>query len=428
MIACIKSLAVAMLITAASAGNPFVTKKSNVKAKNSYMRKLMNGAKATSNSQLHPNRKLDENDDEEYQVDISQYSLKFGKCQFVQGYSDELAEDEEYDSVLAVNRFIIFRLCPTSSCESSCNTGYGEYMVDMDEYLMATTEYRLEQQEEYCDECDENCEQDDAAQDDGGRRLDEAEQNPNVDCDTCVSTCQKIENMEANGYIDATNYLECAALEQNNDDDGADVEYFTGAMCAASGAKIKIGVFNDENCMELNEDLDIEDYLADGDGNQLKLSHQVLKTVYDADECISCEQKDEDAADDDAANDDAAEVEIKEVCENVYMAAAKCEKSHSFDNGYSNYAGYSNQMANEEVVCDFIDSIQDGTYDQYGSIVVGGADSSTSSSSSTTGGQKFALTFFILGTVGLAVYAAMLHTNLTKNSKADLSTQGGAMA
>merc|ERR1711957_545865 len=167
-------------------------------------------------------------------------------------------------SVLSLNRFIIFRLCPTSSCASSCNTGYGEYMVDMDEYLMATTEYRLEQQEE--------------------------------------------------------------------------------------------------------------------------------------------------------------------VCENVYMAAAKCEKSHSFDNGYSNYNGYSNQMANEEVVCDFIDSIADGTYDQYGSIVVGGADSSTSSSSSTTGGQKFALTFFILGTVGLAVYAAMLHTNLTKSAKADLSSQGGAMA
>merc|ERR1712238_430958 len=227
----------------------FVAKKSNVKAKNSYMRKLMNGAKATSNSQLHPNRKLDE-DEEEYEVDISQYSLKFEKCQFVQGYSDEMGEDEEYDSVLGVNRFIIFRLCPTSSCASSCNTGYGEYMVDMDEYLMATTEYRLEQQEEYCEECDENCEQDDQAQDDA-RRLDEAEQNVNVDCDTCVTTCQKIENMEDNGYIDATNYLECAALEQNNDDD-------------------------------------------DEDGNQLKLSHNLLKTVYDPDECLSCEQVDED--------------------------------------------------------------------------------------------------------------------------------------
>merc|ERR1712028_22475 len=168
-------------------------------------------------------------------------------------------------------------------------------------------------------------------------------------------------------------------------------------MCANSGAKIKIGVFNDENCMQLNENLDIEDYLADGDGNQLKLSHNLLKTVYDPDECLSCEQVDEDENNGDDGNDDA-EVEIKEVCENVYMAAAKCEKSHSFDNGYSN------QMANEEVVCDFIDSIADGTYDQYGSIVVGGADSSTSSSSSTTGGQKFALTFFILGTVGLAVY------------------------
>merc|ERR1712238_447945 len=88
--------------------------------------------------------------------------------------------------------------------------------------------------------------------------------------------------------------------------------------------------------MQLNENLDIEDYLADGDGNQLKLSHNLLKTVYDPDECISCEQVDEDENNGDDGNDDA-EVEIKEVCENVYMAAAKCEKSHSFDNGYSNY-------------------------------------------------------------------------------------------
>jgi hypothetical protein len=42
--------------------------------------------------------------------------------------------------------------------------------------------------------------------------------------------------------------------------------------------------------------------------------------------------------------------------------------------------------------------------------------------------QKFSLTFFILGSVGLAGYAAMMHSQLTKGAKADLSRQGGAMA
>jgi len=72
--------------------------------------------------------------------------------------------------------------------------------------------------------------------------------------------------------------------------------------------------------------------------------------------------------------------------------------------------------------------LKSGTYSQDGEIVVGGSSSYSSGGTSTTGGQKFALTFFILGTVGLAVYAAMLHSQLTKGGKADLSTQGGAMA
>merc|ERR1712151_729217 len=107
---------------------------------------------------------------------------------------------------------------------------------------------------------------------------------------------------------------------------------------------------------------------------------------------------------------------------------AKCENKHGFDDGYSNYYANENQPENEETVCDFISSLKSGTYAQDGEIVVGGSDSYRSGATSTTGGQKFALTFFILGTVGLAVYAAMLHSNLTKSAKSDLSSQGGAMA
>merc|ERR1711997_1366973 len=95
---------------------------------------------------------------------------------------------------------------------------------------------------------------------------------------------------------------------------------------------------------------------------------------------------------------------------------------------YSNDGEFENQISNEELVCDFISSLKSGTYSQDGEIVIGGNKIYASGGTATTGGQKFALTFFIIGTVGLAVYAAMLHSQLTKGGKADLSTQGGAMA
>merc|ERR1711971_444387 len=105
--------------------------------------RLMRGASPTENSQL---RRLDEDKD----VDISGYSLKFQKCQFVKSYDDELAEEEDARTVLATKHFVVFRLCPSNSCDS-CNYGYGEYLVDMEEYLEATIEYAQDKQEEKCD-------------------------------------------------------------------------------------------------------------------------------------------------------------------------------------------------------------------------------------------------------------------------------------
>ena len=67
------------------------------------------------------------------------------------------------------------------------------------------------------------------------------------------------------------------------------------------------------------------------------------------------------------------------------------------------------------------------TYSHDGEIVVGGSKVYTAGGTAATGGQKIALTFFIVVTVEIAVYAAMLHSQLTKGGKADLSAQGGAV-
>ena len=401
-------VAVALLMATSALANPFAAKQTPSDSNSAYMSKLLSSA-----------RRLDGDDNVEIDADLTGYSLKFNKCQFVKAYDQDLA-DAGADSVLATQRFVIFRLC--SKC-SSCTYGYGEYAIDMDDYLAYTVEYRQEEQEEMCETCNANCyyNNDDgaaaaddgaAAADDQGRRL-----SSSYDCSTCVSACQKIENMEANYYIDATTFINCQQIQEDN---GYGALY-AGPMCASRGSKIKIGVFTDEDCMYLDSSKDVEDYLADENGNQFRVSHALLKTVYDETECISCLADKE-------GDDDAAEDEAKEVCENLYATAGKCEQIHGFDSGVSSYYAADNQEKNEELVCEFISSLKSGTYSQDGEIVIGGSRAYTAGGSSTTGGQKFALTFFILGTVGLAVYAAMLHSQLTKGGKANLSSQGGAMA
>jgi hypothetical protein len=437
-------LIAAFTLLAAVTANPFAPKSTN-SAKSAYMSKLMRGATPTANSQL---RRLDE---DEYEVNIAAYSVKFEQCQFVKSYDAELAEDEDSSTVLATKRFVVFRLCPNSGC-ASCNVGnYGEYLVDLDTYLQAAVEYMSDYQEGMCEACDECNANDDGGADDGDdadgndgndgdqdndgdndggdeRKLKKSSRklaSYNVDCDTCYDDCQKIANMEDNGFYDATNFLECDMIYDPEDDNRQ--AYYAGPICASNGSKIKIGVFTDENCAYLDSTKDVDDYLKNDDGNAMKLSHALLKTTY-SDTCISCkEPADDDDENNDGGNDAEDADEVIELCETLYEASAKCELVHGFDGGYSNYDGYENQLANEEVVCDFLTSLKSGTYDEEGEIVVTGAASS-SNSTDTSGGQKLALTFFILGTVGLAGYAAMLHSKLTKGGKTDLSSSGGAMA
>jgi len=403
---------------AAGKKNPFAPKVTRNTAKGHMNAKIMGAAT--------PIRKLEEEDQE---VDLTGYSIKFEKCQFVKQYDAEEGGGEENDSILSTKRFVIFRLCPDSSC-SSCNYNYGEYLIDMETYLEATLEFKNEQQENYCETCNqcvewaaEEAENDD--QNGNDEENDEAWKCQNINTNSCYEECQNIENMEENGYMDASEFVECQQLDY---EDNYGNQFYAGAMCASSGTRIKIGIFTDEECSNYDSSLEVENYLQNGDGYNMKLSYHLLKQTFASDECVaSCLQEDEDQ---NQQNDDEdeKEAETAEVCENLYEAAGKCEKNHGFESQIVNYENYDNQVRNEELVCDFISSLQAGHYDQTGEIVVNGGRTTMGGGSATTGGQKFALTFFILGSVGLAGYAAMLHSQLTKGAKADLSRQGGAMA
>jgi len=368
-------------------------------AENKMKSKLLSKAKPLS-------RRLEDGDDADAEVaiDLTGYSIVFEKCQYVKFYNvgdeDNGGNDEDGGSVLSTNKFVIFKLCNSNSCSSGCNYDYAEYVVDMDTYVAALIEMKQESVENTCGTCQENCQlDDDAAQ-------------YSSDCQTCMDTCDSYDNLEENGYGDASEYTEC---QQAANDDDANA-YYTGAYCSNDGSQISIGVFSDENCSSR-----VSGKSAATMAGLSGFSDHILSATYSSD-CISClvENDDEDQADD-------YEPETAETCQELYDAAGKCESPTSFAGGYLSY--YSSQASNEDDICNFISSLDSGTYDQSGEIVIGdGGVSYRSGGSGATGGQKFFLTVLILGTIGLAGYAAMLHQQITGGSTDGLGKQGGALA
>jgi hypothetical protein len=253
----------------------------------------------------------------------------------------------------------------------------------------------------------------------------------NVDTTTCYSECQNIENMEANGYVDASAYTGCVKLNAADADGN---NYYASAVCGSSGSsnqsRIKIGVFTDQYCTYYDDSLDIASMLTNNDGTSMALSYHLLKETFASDTCIASCLKEQENQNQNNNNGEAAAAEVSELCEQLYQTSGKCESAHGFADGMKTYdeADYANQELNEELVCNFITAVKSGTYDLTGEVVVTGGRHTVHGGSATTGMQKFSLTFFILGTLALAGYAAMMHSQLTKGSKADLARQGGAMA
>ncbi|GFH55092.1 hypothetical protein CTEN210_11568 [Chaetoceros tenuissimus] len=320
------SIAMALMTGAASA-NPFAVKTTPTNAKADYNARLVAAA--------IPVRKLEIATDVE--VDLTNYSLRFEKCQVVNSYSQDEVAVKKASTVLSTSQFVLFRFCPSGICSNSCDYNYDEYMVDMEKYLEIATDYRKEEQEEMCNTCEKICDNNTYYNDDNADTEEEADGDDSngerrklamiVDCDTCQSECRKIENMEANYYVDATKFIKC---QQIKEDDGYNGALYAGPICASQGAKIKIGVFKDEDCMFFDSSKDVETYIVNEDGYPMRLSHALLKTTYSSSyQCISCVEDVDDQAKANAGN--------KEVCAELYDAAAKSEMNHSSS---SNSAGF----------------------------------------------------------------------------------------
>jgi hypothetical protein len=102
-------------------------------------------------------------DYDNFAFDVSNYSLKYVKCQMIRTYSDSIAayQGNEYmpNTILEREQFVVFRFCPTSSCSADsnygCDSNYGEYILPLSDYLTAMKDYNDDRLQAYCDYCEE---------------------------------------------------------------------------------------------------------------------------------------------------------------------------------------------------------------------------------------------------------------------------------
>uniref|UniRef100_A0A7S1BM50 Uncharacterized protein n=1 Tax=Corethron hystrix TaxID=216773 RepID=A0A7S1BM50_9STRA len=270
-------------------------------------------------SLLKAARKLEDGNDEIDYTYVANYSIKFQGCHHVSQWNAEV--DEDNDVRLQTVRLARFRLCATGSCSNSktagCSSGYGDYVVDLNTFVESYLQDKQQTEEYNCQVAEENsgCDADDVD-----------------DQDTCqysyymsqgLDYC--IENEDGEEEFDAQEYAQCAQVEfeAGNDDDNRrrkleedeEVQYFIGAYCADQGGEIRLGLFTDDTCTEMSE----TSYSSLSGGSSLPYSTKSLIS----EECISCrEPNDDENQDGDDAED---EDQVKEICEQVYSYAGKCE-------------------------------------------------------------------------------------------------------
>jgi hypothetical protein len=345
-----------------------------------------------------------------FEYDLSSFSLHFEKCQYVKSFDDEIAENEDYEGVFATQHFVVFKMCPSDECDT-CDGVHGEYVVEIDNYLMATVEYEKEQFEYMCNNCNERC------------------NNDGDYCSGCGKLCYQWANLEANGYVDASKYMECQKLDvQNNDDNNGDdeVELYVGPKCSSDGKSIKVGLFSDEDCFEPVTDMDVEEMIG------AKLSYYALSSVVaNADTgnkvCLSCKESDNNANDGDNADED----EVNEMCEEIYASSAKCESVYGLESGFIDVnrenGDYENQVENEFMACTFINSLVWNSYTETGEInYMAEQDEVIREVTATQAVSLSMIGLAFVALLGAAYYMDMKIERLYP--KIGLSAQGGVVA
>lgn len=324
----------------------------------------------TGLSLLSKARRVDE-EEADYTF-VANYDIKFQGCHHVSQWNAEV--DGEEDVRIETKRLVRFRLCPSGYCSDEsgggCKEGYGDYIVDMNEYVTAFLEMKEQYEEAKCESYEENMCADCGDVDDE---------------EGCINTCFYNANM---GYcvkeedaLEINEYLECAQYEPPEANyyggrklDAEEVQYFLGPYCADQGGQVHMGLFEDDTCTNFADELGYggaSTFSSISNGNSLPYS-SASKSLVDSN-CWSCKQEDENEY-----YDAYAEVEVKELCENLYVEAGKCETYLAY--------GYNEQA------CTYLEGIK---MTRKNGIIISGSGSKNKVAAAFIG--IFAVSFVLLG-------------------------------
>mmetsp|Transcript_21922 Transcript_21922/g.36233 ORF Transcript_21922/g.36233 Transcript_21922/m.36233 type:complete len:492 (-) Transcript_21922:72-1547(-) len=320
--------------------------------------------------------------DDAVQLDLTNYAMKYVGCQNIKSFSDDLAQDGDSETVLGVNKFVVFRLCEASQCSTynkyGCQDNFGEYLIEMEYYLAIMAEYHYQTYLQYCDTCIDCMTPPDGMDDDtiyqayndtGDDAYDSNVTDSNSTyawsaetdcayfgaCQNYGKACKEYTAVADDG--DDNNQEQILACQEVNM--GNSVGYL-GPHCADDGKSLTIGYFSDQYCTELV-------------GSETEFSYYTGMSIddnwmsfYSNPSCVSCVNTNSYGlygSDDDTAGG------VYEMCEVLYDASAKCNRYLDVSNVDTTY-GSENQEDSELKVCNFVESLMDNNYDEYGEIVV----------------------------------------------------------
>jgi len=287
------------------------------------------------NNLLSKARKLNDNEEIDFTW-VSGYSIKFQGCHHINQWNAEADGDDE--PKIQTKRLVRFRLCPSDSCTTQdaggCDSGYGDYIIDLSIFMAMYWENKQEWEEWNCEYYENNV----------------------CDCENadneeyCLYDCQVTEygldycwdenpyqqdDQDEEEQFEVEEFLECAQWDlpeerrrklENRRKLEDEVAYYIGPYCSDQGGKVNLGVFTDEFCTNFADDEDTGyshlDFYEKSTGKELPYSSESLVN----EKCISCMELADNNGDDDGNNNDQEDEDaVIEMCEELYDQAGKCE-------------------------------------------------------------------------------------------------------
>jgi len=321
---------------------------------------------------------------------IAGMALKFQGCHHVVQWNPD-AEDGEDGMRVETKRLARFRLCPAGSCSNTfsagCNTGFGDYIVDLDDFLESYVEAKQEEEEEACEtyreyncECDEDEDKDDQFDPDvceyqcfqnagmnecidyyhdnnnynnnnnwynynnDGEEGEDEEQPDQIDISD-YTTCTAYEGVDGYVYYDNgkqdtnsrnSNYWNNNNQEgeqnengNNNQDQNFDGDYYIGPYCSDDGGGVVLGMFTDEFCTVFADQYGGVRAFKYVSGGQTLPHSSSTDSIVDFN-CKSCQEVEEEEGEGQERSrrlEDMNGAEAKEICTNMYEVAVKCEEN-----------------------------------------------------------------------------------------------------